>query len=53
MVTIKFNYQGEILNGVFLAKYERLHNEIYTIEKSFLKDLKKSRKLGKYLHLYI
>ena len=47
MVTIKFNYQGEILNGVFLAKYERLHNEIYTIERKFFKKIKKSRKWGK------
>lgn len=47
MVTIKFNYQGEILNGVFLAKYERLHNEIYTIEKKFFKRLKKIEKIRK------
>ena len=45
MVTIKFNYQVEILNGVFLAKYERLHNEIYTIEKKFFKRIKKIEKI--------
>lgn len=44
MVTIKFNYQGEILNGVFLAKYERLHKEIYTIERKFFKKVKKIEK---------
>ena len=47
MVTIKFNYQGEILNGVFLAKYERLHNEIYTIERKFFKKIKRIEKMMK------
>ena len=45
MVTIKFYYHGDILNGIFLAKYERLHNEIYTIEKKFFKRIKKIEKI--------
>ncbi len=45
MVTIKFYYHGDILNGVFLAKYKRLHNEIYTIEKKFFKRIKKIEKI--------
>lgn len=47
MVTIKFYYHGEILNGAFLAKYERLHNEVYTIERKFFKRIKKIEKIRK------
>ena len=35
MIKIKFDYYVNIINGILLGVYERQHEEIYTIEKSF------------------
>lgn len=36
MIEVKFDYHGDIVKGVLLCKYERLHDEIFTTEKKFL-----------------
>ena len=35
MIKIKFDYYGNIINGILLCVYVRLHEKIYTIEKKF------------------
>lgn len=36
MVTIQFLYNNRVINGVLLAKYQRPHDEVYTVKQKFL-----------------
>ena len=36
MVTIQFLYNNRVINGVLLAKYQRPHDEVYSVKKEFL-----------------
>ena len=54
MIKIKFDYYGNIINGILLGVYERQHEETYTIEKKFfgkIKTIYKTRKLTSPLYI--
>lgn len=54
MIKIKFDYYGDIINGILLGVYERQHEETYTIEKKFfgkIKTIYKTRKLTSPLYI--
>ena len=36
MVTIKFHYNERIISGILLGKYQRPHDEVYSVKKRFL-----------------
>ena len=36
MVTIKFQYNERIISGILLGKYQRPHDEVYSVKKRFL-----------------
>lgn len=36
MVAIQFLYNNRVINGVLLAKYQRPHDEVYTVKQKFL-----------------
>ena len=36
MVIIQFHYNERIINGILLGKYQRPHDEVYSIKKRFL-----------------
>ena len=36
MVIIQFHYNGRIINGILLGKYQRPHQEVYSVKKRFL-----------------
>lgn len=40
MVIIKFRYDERIVSGVLLGKYQRSHDEVYTVKKKFLRKTK-------------
>ena len=54
MIKIKFDYYGNIINGILLGVYERQHEETYTIEKKLfgrIKTIYKTRKLTSPLYI--
>ena len=36
MVTIEFHYNERIISGILLGKYQRPHDEVYSVKKRFL-----------------
>ena len=36
MVVIKFHYNERIISGILLGKYQRPHDEVYSVKKKFL-----------------
>lgn len=36
MVIVKFHYDEKIISGILLGKYQRPHEEVYAVEKTFL-----------------
>ena len=36
MVIIQFHYNERIISGILLGKYQRSHDEVYSVNKRFL-----------------
>ena len=54
MVIIQFHYNERIISGILLGKYQRPHNEVYSVNKRFLwktKTIYKQKTLNTPLYL--